>query len=174
LSITVANQRTYKQNYTVVIAQPADLSAYTSVNNNTGNVDISLNGGNTYTIALNGKTYTTTAANISLPLIAGDNDIIITTDKFCQGEVEKHISFGGILPYPNPFRQTVSLDMGTTVKNNVTILVHMLSNGTSVYTKQLNNVSGVLQLDLSSLNTGVYLLDLTMDGVKKTFKIIKR
>jgi hypothetical protein len=173
--ITVAGQPNYQQCFGVVITQPADLSVYAAVNSNSKTVNLTLSGGAQYDINLNGNIYTTTNNTITIPLNDGNNDLVVSTDKLCQGTIEKLINISGqITPYPVPFQNTLNMNLGLNIINNVSVEIHNVSNGSLVFLKQYVNQSGVLQLDLTGLPNGIYALHLSMDQSDKIFKIIKQ
>jgi YD repeat-containing protein len=173
--ITVAGQSAYKQCFDVVITEPKDLSLYATINGSVNTVDLALSGGDQYNINLNGVLYTTTNSNITLPLKEGNNNLLVTTDKLCQGAIQKTINvYGKIVPYPDPFQETLSLNLGKDNIKKVSIEIHAVSDAKVVYSKQYTNQSGVLQLDLSSLNSGVYALKLMLDNAEQIIKILKK
>jgi len=174
ICITVAGQPSYQQCYDVTISEPKDLSVYSTINNADNTISLALSGGTQYNIELNGKQYTTTDNSITLPLARGNNDLTVTTDKLCQGVIQKLINISGIMaPYPNPFQNSLSLNLGDKVINNVAVEIQNLADGKLVYARQFVNQSGVLKLDLSDLRAGVYVLQLSMDNSQKIFKILK-
>jgi hypothetical protein len=145
------------------------------VNNVDKNITLSMAGGNEYNIELNGMDYSTRNSMITLPLADGNNNLTVTTDKLCQGTMQKTINISGkISPYPVPFQNTLYLNIGNRVAVNVSVEIHDLSDGKKVLSKQFGSQSGVLQLDVTNLNNGVYVLHLTMDNSEKVFKIIKK
>jgi len=173
--ITVADQPDYRQCFSVIINQPAPLSVYSTVDLNNKTVKLHLNGGSEYNININGTYYTTADSTITLSLMEGSNDLIVSTDKFCQGAVERLINISGsITPYPVPFQNTLNINLGLNNVNKVAVEIHDLSTGNLVFQKKFVNQSGVLQLDLASLSNGVYALYLSMDQLEKAFKITKQ
>lgn len=175
LCITMAEQSSYKQCYDLVITEPKDLAVYSTVNTEDKTVDLALTGGAAYNISLNGLNYSTTNSSISLPLNAGNNKLSVTTDKECQGIIQKLINLSGIIsPYPVPFQNTLNINIGLTPINNVSVQLYAVSDGRPVYNKQFNNRSGVLQLDVTDFKTGVYSLHLTLDGNENVFKVVKQ
>jgi YVTN family beta-propeller protein len=176
ICITVAGQSSYQECYSVVVTEPKDLSVYSTVNITGANsITLALSGAGQYTINLNGTIYTTTSSSVTLPLKIGSNNLVVTTDKLCQGSVEKVINIlGNIVPYPDPFTSTLNLNLGDTNISNVTVDIHNVPEGIQVYSKQFVNQSGVLQLDLSGLKSGVYSLHLVMDGTERILKIQKK
>ncbi|ASU34330.1 putative Ig domain-containing protein [Mucilaginibacter xinganensis] len=172
--ITVAGQPDYAQCYDVVITEPKNLSVY-SVINSDNSLTLGLSGGSRYNIILNGTAYATSSNSITLPLGEGTNDLTVTTDRLCQGSFKRFINISGkIIPYPMPFQNSLNLNVGNTMVNNVSIEIHNVGDGKLVYTKQYINQSGVIQLDLTGLQGGVYALHLSTDSSDKIFKIIKK
>jgi sugar lactone lactonase YvrE len=173
--ITVTGQPGYQQCFNVDITEPKDLSVYAVVNPSDNTLALALSGGMQYNIQLNGSSYTTTQSSITLPLKFGDNDLMVTTDRLCQGTIRKTINVArAIVPYPVPFQTNLNLNLGINNVNNVALEIHNVSDGKLVFSKQYTNQSGVLQLDLSDLKGGVYALHLSMDNFEKIFKIMKK
>ena len=173
--MTVSGEPGYQQCFDVVIGEPKDLSVYSTINDADKNITLALTGGNNYTIQLNGKIYNTTNSTITLPLAVGTNDISVSTDKLCQGVFSKLINISGrVIPYPDPFQNTLNLNLGNETIGNVLVEIHNVSNGKLVFSKGYVNQSGVLQVDLSALDNGVYALRLSADKTDKLYKIIKK
>ncbi|OCX52311.1 hypothetical protein BEL04_12610 [Mucilaginibacter sp. PPCGB 2223] len=171
---TVAGQSSYQQCFTVVITEPKDLSVYAAVNNTIQSVNLTLDGGNTYFITLNGVTTTTTNSNISLALNKGINDLMVTTDKPCQGTYQKRIDLStGVSAYPNPFTSTLHVNIGNDQVASATIELYNTA-GLKVYSKQFNNVSGEVEIAPGNLMPGIYMLKLSTDQLEKVFKVVKQ
>jgi hypothetical protein len=172
--IAVAGQTAYQQCFTSVIDEPKDLSVYATVVPSTNQVVLSLAGGDNYHIKLNGVTTNTTARQATMALKPGLNTIAVSTDKDCQGVVVKTITIGdGITFFPNPFTSQVNLNLGNTVIKNATVRVYDAFTKT-VYSKQYTNQLGTVQIDLSRLIPGTYVIDVITDGRQNTHKIIKQ
>ncbi|WP_175404115.1 IPT/TIG domain-containing protein [Mucilaginibacter sp. PPCGB 2223] len=171
---TVAGQSSYQQCFTVVITEPKDLSVYAAVNNAIQSVNLTLDGGNTYFVTLNGITTTTTASNITLTLNKGVNDITVTTDKPCQGVYQRRIDLGGdVRAYPNPFSSTLHVNTGGDKTASARIELYNAA-GLKVYSKQFNNVSGEVEIAPGNLMPGIYMLKLATDQLDKVFKVVKQ
>ena len=172
--ITVAGQPNYNNCFTIVVTQPQPLSVYSVVNSSANTVTLSLNGGNEYLVNLNGATYKTTKNIMTLSLQTGNNLLKITTDRFCQGSVEKLINASGnILVYPVPFQNTLYVNIGNTNIENVLVKIYDTGAGKIVYAHQYANQSGVMELDLSTLQGGVYALHLILNNDDHIYKILK-
>ncbi|AYL95430.1 IPT/TIG domain-containing protein [Mucilaginibacter celer] len=163
-----------KQCFDLVITEPKDLSVYTTVNKLNKVVNITLDGGAAYNIRLNGVNYQTTQSSITLPLNTGSNSLSVSTDKLCQGVIDQVINVAGIIPYPNPFQNTINVNIGQNVAAKATIRIYEINSGALKLTKDYFNQSGVLSIDVSSLGRGIYSLNLTIDGINSVYKIIKQ
>ena len=76
-------------------------------------------------------------------------------------------------PYPMPFTSTLNINIGDTEITNLTVKIFDSGSGKQVYLKQFNNQSGVLTLDVTNLNKGIYSLHLEYQNQQKVFKIFK-
>ncbi|MCU1617847.1 MAG: hypothetical protein JWO98_5387, partial [Frankiales bacterium] len=173
--ITVNGQPNYQQCFSIVITEPKDLSLYSTVSADNKNVILDLSGGSIYYVELNGLVHTTTSNTLTLPLATGKNDLIITTDKPCQGVIERVITASDIItPYPDPFENTLYLNVGGQQATKAIIEIYS-SLGVLVYKSQVSNPSNTIRLDLSSIKiTGLYTLKLTMDSFQGVYKILKK
>ena len=174
--LTVAGQPSYSQCFTVVITEPKDISLYSTVNTGTFNsITLALAGASLYNIEINGNTYTTTSNSITLPLKEGVNNLSVSTNLPCQGILTKTIDISSnTAPYPNPFTGVVNLNLGLDNVPAVAVEVHGVNDGKLVFSKQYSNQSGVLQLDLSNLASGIYAVKLTIGSNEKIYKILKK
>lgn len=172
--ITDAALTNNKQCFDLVITEPKDLSVYAAVNKITNTVNITLGGGLSYDIKLNGVSYKTTDNSITLPLNKGSNNLSVSTDKLCQGIVEQTINIpGNTIPYPNPFQNTLYINIGESIAKKVNVKIYSLNSGVLKMAKDYNNQSGVISLDVSNLDRGVYSLNLMIDTKQSVYKIIK-
>jgi hypothetical protein len=174
ICFTVDSQ-TYLQCFNVNVTEPKDLSVYSVVNKATNSVSLNLDGGSLYYISLNNAVYTTSQSSITLPLAVGNNQLQVTTDKLCQGTVDKLIiASDKIIPYPDPFENVLNVNLGNATVGNVQINIYSVLDGRQVYNSHYTNQSGVIQLDLSSLSGGMYFFKISLDGTESTYKILKK
>ncbi|HEY0668268.1 MAG TPA: IPT/TIG domain-containing protein [Sphingobacteriaceae bacterium] len=174
--ITVDGIADFKQCYDVVITEPKDLGVYVAVNNSakTSSVTLSMTGGSSFKVELNGIRYTTSKTELTLPLDEGQNVIRVSTDNECQGVVEKRISNSNTVKlYPNPFENILDLDFGNIRSDDALVEIRNFS-GKMVYTKALSNISDKITLELQHLEPGVYILKLSLDDSESVYKIIKK
>ncbi|MDB5003916.1 MAG: hypothetical protein JWQ34_2141 [Mucilaginibacter sp.] len=171
--IAVSGQ-TYLQCYNVVITEPKDLTVYSSINRTVNTVNLQLSGASLYNVDLNGTIYTTSQNQLTLPLISGTNKILITTDKLCQGIVEKNIVINDYIPFPNPFTGTLSVNIGNTITKQAQVSIYNVVTGKEVYANSYTNQSGIVEMDLKGLGSGLYYLNLNLDNTISSFKILKK
>ena len=167
--------QTYQQCFTVTINQPPDISVLSVVNDNDRTVTLTLSGGNTYYILLNGNSYTTDNNSIRLPLKAGSNQLAVTTDKACQGNYQTIIELlDKIIPFPNPFDRTLHVNIGDQTVSSAVFEVHDTGSGRILFSKSFTNISGVVTLELPDLPVGVYALHVRLDNIQRVYKIIRQ
>ena len=96
------NDTNFKEEYTVIIAEPKDLSVQSKLSENSKEINLNLSGSTNYQIDLNGFSFSTSKSNISLPLENGINKIAIKGDFDCQGIFTEDFVIGSeITVYPN-------------------------------------------------------------------------
>ncbi len=171
--ITVSGQ-IYSQCYSVKIVEPKDLAVFSNIDRTQNTVTLQLYGGATYKVNLNGKVYTTSESQLSLPLVNGTNKVIVTTDQLCQGIFDKEIMVNDFVPYPNPFVNTLNINIGKSVAKQVQVRVFSLTSGKEVYAGNHTNKAGILQMDLKELGAGLYYLNLSLDNKISSYKILKK
>jgi len=172
--ITVDGQPDFKQCFTIVITEPKSLAVYTSVKTTTGQVTLQLTGGTNYTIDLNGTITQTDQSSISLPLKSGTNIIKVTADKLCQGAFEQTILYtSSVLIYPNPFEDMLNIQFPPHFNQRVGVSIFDVQ-GKVVFKDDFSSTQNTVDLNLSILKPGVYLLKITTAGTETIHKIIKK
>ncbi len=170
--IGISGNSTFQRCYSLTVTEPKLLSAYSVVNQTSRTVTIDLAGANIYYVNLNGKTYQTNANQLTLPLNNGANQMQIYTDKLCQGVIQKELDMNVVTVYPVPFTDVLNIDLGGSKALTAGITITD-SFGKIVYNKQAINNNGKLQLDVSNLMTGAYVLKLTLNSTSVVFKVLK-
>jgi len=157
-----------------LVNEPKDLWAYTTVNKTNNTVNLELAGADVYNITVNNKLYTV-GGNTTLPLDNGVNKIAISTDKLCQGIIEKLIDLAdNIVLYPNPVHDVLNVNLGSRTATNASISITGINGGRVLYSKEIANPYGVLQVNIADFQLGVYLLRLKLDNKENVYKIIKQ
>ncbi len=171
--LTVAGQPNYKQCFDLTIKEPKDLAIYSRIKNEGNTVVLKLEGSDLYRIELNGQVFTTSNQEISLPLIKGNNLVKVSSDKSCQGIIERtFLTTNNISLYPNPIKNILNITTGSMESNTVKVDIHAL-DGRLVYSNQHKAEYGRVGIDLSKLNKGLYVLTLTAGNAKTVHKVIK-
>ncbi|WP_158995707.1 T9SS type A sorting domain-containing protein [Mucilaginibacter sp. L196] len=170
--IGISGNSTFQRCYSVTVTEPKLLSAYSVVNQTSRTVTIDLAGANIYYINLNGKMYQTNANQVNLPLNNVANQMQIYTDKKCQGVIQKVIDMNVIAVYPVPFTNMLNIDLGGSKVPTVGVKITN-SFGRIVYNKETINNDGKLQVDVSNLMIGAYVLTLNLNSTLVVFKVVK-
>lgn len=175
VNITSASLSGYELNFTVVIAEPADLNVQ-KLKEETSTVIYSLKGGENYYVSVNGESFHTTSSVVNLSLQSGENTIRISTDKSCQGTYSETIHIGNQLQLklvPNP----TSGDFAITIPGkDDQVNVEILSLSGSLLYKQAFAVPVDRQVAVNAaeLNKGIYMVRVVGAGVNATIKLIMK
>lgn len=173
ITIRVDGKPTYERKYEVKISEPQALNAVTSVDSVTASLNLSLKGAETYVINLNGNATETVNSKINLPLNKGLNTLRITTTKECQGAYNQEIFLSeetNIFPNPTPGPAKIFIPGNDSV---VDISIHSMHGTTAMQTKHNIPMNRLVDVDLSDLSAGMYLVKMSGDTVRTTCKLIK-
>lgn len=174
LCITINGQPNYEQCFTVIVVEPDELSVSLDRTSNAANLNITLEGGEIYYITLNDNTLITDENQIELSLSKGINQLSISTNKGCQGIYEKTILFNTEpLVYPNPIVNTLFIEVGDFNESSVPIEIYDLA-GKLIFSKSYNIRTSTLEVDLSNLTSGFYVLKLRTEEKTHIYKIGKQ
>ena len=164
---------TLKQKFNANITEPADITVISNVNRDKESVALDLNGGTKYNVVLNGNLITTYDNNIDLSLSPGINVIKVTTELECQGIYEEIIFISeNILLSPNPANESSKLWVGGNDENiNMTLFditgrVIWTRNDKVPYSRSLN-------VPFSEVKSGLYILKVDSETIKKSIKVIR-
>jgi hypothetical protein len=168
--ITVEGHDDYKQCFSVVVKEPKDLSLLSTVDNKNSLLTLQMDGGENYNIQLNGNSYTTPLSKITLALSQGKNDLIVSTDKNCQGIIKKIIMVDATVVYPVPFSNVLNIDQGIQASALQRVSIYNVF-GKKVYEANVASNGGKIKLDVSSFAQGGYILKI--NGNDTAYKIWK-
>lgn len=121
-----------------------------------------------YKYSVNYKTTT----KIEVPLESGINEVVLKTDKTCQGEKRQTINFAGLTFYPNPaedYLNIVGLNDFTDIEVYITDLA-----GNRITSQVLDKSSSSLRIPLYNLSVGVYIVNIKTDTQTMNTKIYKK
>ncbi len=174
LCITAEGVTNFTQCYNLTLTEPQPLSVYSAVNALDKKLVLNLSGATSYRIVFNGKSYTTSANTITLNMESGTNNLLVSTDKNCQGVLKKSFFLEHDKRiYPNPFDNTLFVNMGNDSSRIVQVDLYSLL-GFPAYSKQLVSENSVFHLDLSDLTSGAYVLKIKTAMNQSSSKIVKQ
>ncbi len=173
--ITVEGQSDYQQCYNIAVSEPEDLNVSSKVSSLDNKVTLSLSGGKSYTIKLNGETFRTTESEITLALSKVENTLTVRTEKECQGVFEETIVLSNeLFIYPNPIESgDLNIYLGNTKADQVEVALFDI-NGRTVFRKQYVPVNNEVRFNVDGLSKGIYLLNLKTPTSLTNYKIIRK
>lgn len=171
--ITVENQSDYQQCFNIEIREPKELNVYTSLSPNRQFVTLTMSGAAQYFVNLNGKIFDTTQESIQLELSKGSNVLNVSTNLFCQGTFSQKINRDDeILIFPNPVKNTLKIK-GTQLENEASFGEIFSLDGRKVITFSEKSTRGYIEVDVTKLIPGYYVLSIYVRGVPSRHKFLK-
>ncbi|MDT0606895.1 thrombospondin type 3 repeat-containing protein [Croceitalea rosinachiae] len=175
LCLTVEGQPDYELCYDITITEPDALSVSSKISSLKSEVVLSLKGGKQYLIELNGEAYVTSENEITLPLDKVENILSVRTDKECQGTYEETIVLSDkILVYPNPVSsQSLNIYLGSDEFTEVRASIFSI-DGRQVMGNFYSPNSGYINMNISGLTQGIYILNIKTDNTLLNYKIVRK
>lgn len=156
--------------FNIVIDEPELLSALAVAE--ASQLQLSLAGGDLYNIELNGLITQTQDSELRLELKNGLNTLRVFTNLPCQGSYEEtfFVSLNPIV-HPNPVADIAKVFLSA-VEGEVNVQVFD-TNGRLVLSDRKNFSGSELELDCSTLPTGIYYVNIQGLEIQEVLKIIK-
>ncbi|NNL16625.1 MAG: T9SS type A sorting domain-containing protein [Flavobacteriaceae bacterium] len=175
ICITISGQPNYEQCFTVVITEPDALVVTTGRMANPSIVNVSLEGGEIYYITLNNETIITSENEIQLSLSSGINDISVKSNKDCQGIYRETIILGNEpVVYPNPIiNEVLYVNLVQKTENTTPVEIYDLA-GKLIYSKSYPADTNRLEIDMSDISNGFFVLKVSTSEKIYNYKLIKR
>lgn len=174
LCFTVNGEPGFERCYDITITEPEPLTVLSKLNSENNILELSLEGGNIYTIELNGVVTLTTQDNISLTLENGPNLLSVKAEKECKGiYTEEFFVSDKITAYPNPFYSDVIFNIGRFDKP-VDFSVYSVTGERVLHTTLQTDLKGEARLNLYHLTAGIYVVNIKGEGINTTHKIVKQ
>jgi uncharacterized protein (DUF1501 family) len=173
ITLRVDGVQNFERKYEVKIGEPAALNAITSVDSSKSILNIKLSGSDTYFVNLNGDQKESAQSKIELPLIKGLNSLRITTNKDCQGAYNEEIFLSeevNVSPNPTPGPVKIYIPGNDSV---VEVKINNMMGSMILQTNQTIPYTRMLDLDLSNLSAGTYLIKLSGNTVRTVSKLVK-
>ncbi|RZJ65540.1 MAG: carbohydrate-binding protein [Flavobacterium sp.] len=173
--ITLPEAPAYSQCFEVTIQQPEDLAVFSRATNDDYKLKLNLEGSDQYRIELNGVQYLTDQNAISFDLVAGKNDLVVKTDKECQGIYRETIVMDDtITVYPNPVHQDMIYVALPNAKSELVSLEVFSLLGKKVISETGMSQERTVALNTSSLASGTYALKIVSETGTYNTKFIKQ
>tara|TARA_R110002051_G_scaffold41085_1_gene85024 strand:- start:5258 stop:8641 length:3384 start_codon:yes stop_codon:yes gene_type:complete len=173
--ITLTEEPNYKQCFNLNISEPEDLSVSSKIDTSGKQITLNLKGGDSYSVQLNNKRFTTTQDQITLELNQEVNTLSVKTDLDCQGLYEETIVINNtVRVYPNPItNDELFLAYGNEHQAFINLAIYT-SQGAMVYSSNINANDGIERLQLDQLAKGLYILEIKSKTETQVFKILKK
>ena len=153
------------------------ISGKTVIDYTAKNASVVVSGSKNYEVLVNDKTYFFEFNNVdnqqlSFPLDKGANLIFIETDKNCQGIFNDSVIIDNAILSPNPVADILTVE-GLDEMANAQILISNL-NGATAIAENSQISGGTLEMNISSLSPGLYLLTITNGEKEINIKFVKK
>jgi endoglucanase len=175
LCIKIEEEPEYEQCFELVVAEPEDLAVLSKINKKATKVTLSLKGSESYLITFNEKFIRTSESEITLDLVQSKNTISVKTNNDCQGIYEETIIMtNDPIVYPNPVQgNKLFINTGNLSETSVAIeIFNLAGNLVSSTAHPINR--GVLEIDISNLAKGMYILKIATSNDTFNYKIIRQ
>jgi hypothetical protein len=172
--VTIAGKTGYEQCFEVTIKEPEPLKTNSVVDPIANTIKLDMSGAPKFNVTINGQTETVFSNTFSKALNTGLNRIVVSTDLACQGNYTKEVFISEeVVTYPNPttgifYVNIPGRDSEVYVSVNSASLMTMLDQKVQI------PASRQIAIDLSTMPTGTYVVQLLGESVRKTVKVVKQ
>ncbi len=176
--VTIPEYPNYEQCYTVTIETPEEfISGKTFIDYTAKKASVVVSGSKNYQVLVNEKVYSFEVDSIdnqqlSFPLDQGANVISIETDKICQGVFNDNVVISNAILTPNPVADMLRVE-GLDMITSAQIIVSNVSGVTTLQEiRQISN--GTLEMNISNLSPGIYMLTIVEGDKEINLKFVKK
>ncbi|WP_299325434.1 thrombospondin type 3 repeat-containing protein [uncultured Maribacter sp.] len=176
--VKIPEYPTYEQCYTVTIETPEEfISGKTVIDYTAKKASVVVSGSKNYQVLVNDNVYSFEVDNIanqqlSFPLDKGANVISIETDKICQGLFNDSVVISNAILSPNPVADILRVE-GLDIMTEAQIILSNVSGVTTLQeSRQINH--GTLEMNISNLSPGIYMLTIVEGDKEINLKFVKK
>lgn len=140
---------------------------------------LQVEGSSSYEVVRNNEVFkfnvgSTNKTTLEIPMTNGLNSFEIKGESNCQNSIETNLFLDVLSPYPNPTDHMIYLG-GFQDVNSTIISIYDLTGKMVVSEENKEIKNGVLEIDLTELSNGVYILHIKMqNGPSLDLKIVKK
>ncbi|MFM1820634.1 MAG: hypothetical protein RLZZ402_993 [Bacteroidota bacterium] len=170
---TIASQPGYEQCFDLTVSEPAALKTTSRLDPNTNVLKLDLSGSEKYIVTINGVSETVNTSSFSKQLGTGLNTVTVSTELGCQGLITEEIFVSEeVLTYPNPTTGIVHLYIPGT-DSEVQVSLNSMNATFLNETKEVK-ANREVDVDLTQMPAGSYVIQVLGNHVRKTMKIVKQ
>ncbi len=159
--------------FNVVVEQPDVLTVSSKLLANSTQVALKMEGSGFYNVEINGVVVQTAESELVLDLEKGPNVLKVSTGLPCQGIYEETLVVAPEpILFPNPTRNNVSIYYDHA--NQPLGIRVFAANGQLVREESQTGEKVQTEISLSGLPQGIYYVEISGNGFKKTQKVIKQ
>lgn len=174
ICFTIDGVENYTRCYSVRVNEPAKLNAMATVNSERKQLNLVLSGSKFYKVLLNGNQLTAETSYVTLPLKVGMNTVEVSGDLECQGRFYEEIFISEeVKIFPNPTEGPLAVYING-VDNEALIKISSMTGTLLSSVRKKVPSSRRVDIDLSSLKFGVYILSIEGQTTRVSQKIIKQ
>ncbi len=173
LTIEIDGKTSYQQQFECKIAEPDVLKVNASISEETKLLSLRVQGADEYVVTINGVSTEYTATELKIPLETGPIKLQVSTKYGCQGVYEQSLFLSEqVACFPNPTNDWTKIYVNGSDSNISYQIIDSMGKKYLSAEHQMDS-SRLIDIDLSTYPSGMYLIELTGQLVKKTLKVIK-
>ncbi|WP_298486677.1 T9SS type A sorting domain-containing protein [uncultured Maribacter sp.] len=175
ICITMDADSDFEQCFDLVVSEPDTFEFSAKVSSNNKQVNLKLKGGELFRIHLNDVITVTDKKNITLNLKNGENNLVIKTDKDCQGIHEQKIFIreNNFTIYPNPIEDLLNIETNIEYEK-INVTIYNLSGKLILSKNFTKSNSTPISINISNLPAGMYMVKYNYNGNSKIVNLIKK
>jgi hypothetical protein len=171
--VTIAGKTGYEQCFEVTIKEPDPLKTNSVLDPIANSIKLDMSGASKYNVSINGETEVVYSNTFSKVLNTGLNKIMVTTDLACQGKYLEEIFLSEeVVTFPNPTTGIFHVHIPGS-DTEVQVSVNSISLNTMLDQRVQIPASRQIELDLSNMPMGTYMVQINGESVRKSVKVVK-